>query len=57
MPDIPEKERRRIEKAVMRTYLDMRLIVGGNQEIPALLLRLAEDSWRAGRAQGAERDL
>ena len=57
MPDIPEKEHRKIEKAVMRCYLEMRLIVGGNQEIPALLLRLGEDCWRAGRAQGAERDL
>lgn len=57
MPDIPETERRKIRAAVERLNDDLRWMVGDHPDVPPLLLRLAEESWRAGRAQGAERDL
>lgn len=55
--DIPETAHRRIRKAAERAYADLRWLLGDHELAPAILLHLAEDSWRAGRAHGAERDL
>lgn len=57
MLDIPETKRRKIRAAVERLNSDLRWMVGDHPDVPPMLLRLAEESWRNGRAQGAERDL
>lgn len=56
-PDIPPAAFREIARAAERAVDDLRWIVGDGPGMPEIVLRLAIETWRAGRAHRAEQDL
>lgn len=49
---IPEPEARAIREAAAAAYDDVRWTAGDSRELAAVMLRLAQETWRGGYAAG-----